>query len=93
MPQLAPLALLQLLDDGRPLSQVMVAAGSDDDTLRIVNTKATGLPQVVRDGLDAAQHTLQRVTLAPAPLRRIGAEAFGLDGPLGRADLGCARYR
>jgi len=82
VPQLAPLALLQLIDDGRPLSQVMVAAGHDDDSLRIVNSKAAGLPPVVRDGLDKALQSQQRVTLAPTALRRIGADAFGLDGPL-----------
>jgi len=82
VPQVAPLALLQLLDDGRPLSQVMVAASRDADPIRIVNAKAGGLPQAVQDALEEALYTKQRVTLQPTMLRRMSADSFGLDGPL-----------
>jgi len=82
VPQVAPLALLQLLDDGRPLSQVMVAAARDADPVRMVNAKAGGLPQAVQDALEEALYTKQRVTLQPTVLRRMSADSFGLDGPL-----------
>jgi signal transduction histidine kinase/DNA-binding response OmpR family regulator len=82
VPQVAPLALLQLLDDGRPLSQVMVAASRDTDPIRIVNAKAAGLPTAMQDALEEALYTKQRVTLQPTMLRRMSADSFGLEGPL-----------
>lgn len=82
VPQVAPLAVLQLLDDGRPLSQVMVAASRDADPIRIVNAKTAGLPQATQDALEEALYTKQRVTLQPTLLRRMSADSFGLDGPL-----------
>src|SRR5205814_7669352 len=74
-------AVLQLLDEGRPMSQVLVAAMRDAG-VRIVNTDCGGLPPSVQDALVEALYVKQRVTLSPTALRRMSAEAFGLDGPL-----------
>src|SRR5262249_38351293 len=83
VPHLATLAVLQLLDEERPMSQVMVAAGHGDDAApTLANADACGLPTAVCDALLQAVQLKQRITLHPNALRRMGPEAFGLDAPL-----------
>src|SRR5262249_36100970 len=83
VPRLATLAVLQLLDEERPMSQVMVAAGRGDDAApTLANADACGLPTAVCDALLQAVQLKQRITLPPTALRRMGPEAFGLDAPL-----------
>jgi signal transduction histidine kinase/DNA-binding response OmpR family regulator len=82
VPTVAPLAALQLMDDGRPLNDVMVAAARDDETVHMASVQARGLPPLVQDALEEALFTRQRVTLQPTSLRRVNAEAFGISGPL-----------
>ncbi|HEV7915256.1 MAG TPA: response regulator [Albitalea sp.] len=82
VPEVAALAVLQLLEDDRPMSQVMVAAARDGEPLALANAAADGLPVAVREALLQAVQQKQRVTLHANALRRMGPEAFGLDGPL-----------
>jgi len=82
VPQLATLAVLQLIEDEQPMSRVMVASGRDDAPPKLANVDAAGLPTAVRDALVQAVQLKQRITLHPNALRRMGPEAFGLDGPL-----------
>ncbi len=82
VPEVAPLAVLQLVEDDKPLSQVIVAASRGGGPLTMVNTPAGGLPPAMQDALQEAMLLKQRVTLQPTLLRRMGSEAFGLQGPL-----------
>ncbi|HEY0857566.1 MAG TPA: response regulator [Albitalea sp.] len=82
VPEVAPLAVLQLVEDDKPLSQVVVAASRDGAPLTMVSTPAGGLPPALQDALQEAMFLKQRVTLQPTLLRRMSSEAFGLQGPL-----------
>jgi signal transduction histidine kinase/DNA-binding response OmpR family regulator len=82
VPEVAPLALLQLMQDGVPLGQVIVAAAHADEPATLVNASFAGLPPALQGAMHEALRLRQRVTLAPTVLRRMSSEAFGLDGPL-----------
>jgi signal transduction histidine kinase/DNA-binding response OmpR family regulator len=82
VPEVATLAVLQLLDEDEPLNQVMVAAAREGEPLTLATTDTQGLPPAVQDALRQAVQLKQRVTLHPNALRRMGSEAFGLGGPL-----------
>jgi signal transduction histidine kinase/DNA-binding response OmpR family regulator len=82
VPEVAPLALLQLMQDSVPLGQVIVAAAHADEPATVVNASFAGLPPAVQGAMQEALRLKQRVTLASAALRRMSSEAFGLDGPL-----------
>ena len=82
VPEVAALAVLQLLEEDRPMSQVVVAAVRNAGSPTLTHTDAGGLPPAVREALQHAVHLKQRVTLHSNALRRMGPEAFGLDGPL-----------
>jgi len=82
VPEVAALAVLQLTDDGVPLSQVMVAAQCGSDPLVMTNAASDDLPQPVKDALEEARQLKQRVTLQATTLRRMSSEAFGLSGQL-----------
>ncbi|HEX6363598.1 MAG TPA: ATP-binding protein, partial [Albitalea sp.] len=82
VPELATLAVLQLIEDDRPLSQVMVLGGRPEAASRLVNVEAARLPTAVRDALQQAADLKQRVTLHPNALRRMGADSFGLEHAL-----------
>src|SRR6266850_7927498 len=80
VPEVAPLAVLQLTDDGIPLTQVMVAAQRDVEPVILANAASAGLPHPVQEALEEARQLKQRVTLQPTALRRMSSEAFGLSG-------------
>jgi signal transduction histidine kinase/DNA-binding response OmpR family regulator len=82
VPEVAPLAVLQLIEEDKPLSQVIVAASRGGEPLAMVNAPAGALPQAMQDALQESMYLKQRVTLQPSVLRRMSSEAFGLDGPL-----------
>jgi len=83
VPEVATLAVLQLLEEDRPMSQVMVgAAARQGEPLALVSAELEGLPPAVQEALRQAVQLKQRITLHPNVLRRMGAEAFGLGGPL-----------
>src|SRR5258706_2453880 len=82
VPEVATLAVLQLIDEGQPVGQVMVACGRDEGTPAIVDAEAARMPSAVNDALLQAMQLKQRITLHPNSLRRMSAESFGLDGPL-----------
>lgn len=79
---MAPLAVLQLTEDGVSLSHVMVAAQRESDQRIMANATSDRLPQPVKDALEEARQLKQRVTLQATCLRRMSSEAFGLTGPL-----------
>ncbi|WP_280150337.1 response regulator [Piscinibacter sp. XHJ-5] len=82
VPEVATLAVLQLLDDDRPMSEVMVAASREGEATTLVRVDGRGLPSAVQEALQQAVQVKQRITLHPNALRRMGSEAFGLSGPL-----------
>ncbi|HUG24640.1 response regulator [Piscinibacter sp.] len=82
VPRIAPLAVLQLLDQQQPPSEVMVAAARGAEPVRLASAPSGGLPTVVQNALHEAVAIKERVTLQPTALRRMSAEAFGLSGPL-----------
>src|SRR5256714_4137383 len=82
VPELATLALLQLIEDEQPMSQVMVACGRGEDAPKLSNADEAGLPTAVRDALQQAVQLKQRIALHPNALRRMGGEALGVGGPL-----------
>ncbi|HEX6704923.1 MAG TPA: response regulator [Albitalea sp.] len=82
VPEVAALAVLQLMDEERALPQVMVASTRDGAGPTMSHIEATRLPAAVQDALSQALNLKQRITLHPNALRRMGPEAFGLDGPL-----------
>src|SRR5438067_4270841 len=82
VPEVATLGVLQLLEEGQPVGQVMVAGARDGDKPVTVQADAARLPSAVRDAVLQAMQLKQRVTLHPNALRRMGSDAFGLDGPL-----------
>lgn len=83
VPQVAQLAVLQLIEDGKPLDRVMVASQRGDDELTTTHVPDAGLPPAVREALAEAMATKLRVSLPAASLRRMSSEAFGLQGQLG----------
>jgi signal transduction histidine kinase len=82
VPGLASFALLQLMEDGSPLSQVTVASPGADQLLSIVKTPLARLPAPMQEALEEAAFQKQRVPLSQNHLRRMSSEAFGLSGPM-----------
>ncbi len=83
VPDLAPLALLQLTHDGQSVSQVLVAARCDGEPQRrLFGTSASALPEPVRHALQTAHERARREIVPPATLRRMSTEALGLEAPL-----------
>jgi len=82
VPELASLAVLQLLEDDRPADDVLVLGTRADGTRAPARLEAPGLPAAVRDTLRQAVQLKRRVAAHPNALRRLGPESFGLDGPL-----------
>jgi signal transduction histidine kinase/DNA-binding response OmpR family regulator len=82
VPRIAPLAVLQLFDEQGPPNEVMVAAARGAELVTTTSAPSSGLPPVVQGALQEAVAIKERVTLQPTALRRMGAEAFGLSGPL-----------
>jgi signal transduction histidine kinase/DNA-binding response OmpR family regulator len=82
VPHLATLAVLQLVENERPASRVMVAAGREDTSPTLAHADMAGLPSAVHEALLRAVQQKQRITLHANALRRMGSESFGLDAPL-----------
>ncbi|HJV63634.1 MAG TPA: hybrid sensor histidine kinase/response regulator, partial [Albitalea sp.] len=82
VPEVAHLAVLQLTEEGRPLSQVMVAGSREDEPISMSNASFSALPEAVQGALLQAWQLKQRVTVHATELRRMGSDAFGLSGPL-----------
>ncbi|RQP22164.1 response regulator [Piscinibacter terrae] len=82
VPGLASFALLQLMEDGSPLSQVTVGAPGADQLVAVVKTPHGRLPAAMQEALEEAALQKQRVVLSQNHLRRMSSESFGLSGPM-----------
>lgn len=82
VPDAAHLALLQLTQEGTPLSQAMVAGVRQDGAVAMTNVPVAGLPAEVQEAMQQAARLKQRITLNPNALHRFGSKPFGLEGPL-----------
>ncbi len=81
VPRVAPLAVLQLVDEGAS-PQALVASQRGDQPPTTAEVDAAGIPAPLHAACCEAMQKQERATVPAASLRRISGEGLALEGPL-----------
>jgi signal transduction histidine kinase len=81
VPRIAPMAVLQLMDEHGPAAQVLVAAQQGDEPPAVVEAAAADMPGPLSEALTDALQRHDRVVVSGNALRRMRSGTLGLQVP------------
>jgi signal transduction histidine kinase len=81
VPRIAPVAVLQLMDERGAAAQVLVAARHGDEPPAVVEVAAASLPGPLSEALTQALQRHDRVIMSSSALRRMHSDSPGLQLP------------